>query len=180
MRVTVRDWADPHEVPAALAAHGWTADAVVAALGGWWIGTPLVGLEPLVWRQVLDDNLTAHFLAARALVPLVGAAGARRDPVYVALNGAAARVPMALSGPVSVAGAGQRMLFDVLRAELAAGAGPRVRVHEVDVLAAVAGDDRNLDPVAEISGDRVAAAVLGVLADASSPPVVALPAPDAR
>ncbi|WP_199424193.1 NAD-dependent epimerase/dehydratase family protein [Actinotalea solisilvae] len=169
VRVTVRDWEQPGEIAAALDDRGWVADAAVASLGGWWIGTPLVELDPLVWRQVLDDNLTAHFLAARALVPLVAAAGPDADPVHVALNGAAATEPMALSGPVSVAGAGQRMLLDVLRREE-----PGVRLHEVEVLAAVAGDDRNLDPVAEVGGTAVAAAVLGVLADPGSPAVAAV------
>lgn len=169
VRVTVRDWERPGEIAAALDSLGWVADAAVASLGGWWIGTPLVELEPAVWRRVLDDNLTAHFLAARALVPLVAAAGPDADPVHVALNGAAATEPMALSGPVSVAGAGQRMLLDVLRREE-----PGVRLHEVEVLAAVAGDDRNLDPVAEVGGPAVAAAVLRVLADPGSPAVAAV------
>lgn len=170
-RVTVRDWERPAEVAAALADRGWTADAAVAALGGWWIGTPLVELDPLVWRQLLEDNLTAHFLVARALVPLLAGPGV--DPAYVALNGAAAHEPMALSGPVNVAGAGQRMLLDVLRLEEARRTDRApVRLHEVSVLAAVAGDDRNLDPVAEVAGEDVAAAVLGVLADPASPRVV--------
>lgn len=167
--VGVRSWDEPVEVGAALADRDWTPDAAVAALGGWWMGTPLLELAPAAWRVLVESHLTSHFLAARALVPLLAAASGpgAGDPAYVALNGAAARQPMALSGPVSVAGAGQTMLLDVLRAE-----GTAVRLHEVAVLAAVAGDDRNLDPVATVRRDEVAQAVLAVLADPASPPTV--------
>lgn len=158
--VGVRSWDDPVEIAVALADRAWVPDAAVVAVGGWWIGTPLLDLPPDAWRGLVESHLTAHFLAARALLPLLAGA----DPAYVALNGAAAREPMALSGPVSVAGAGQAMLLDVLRAE-----GTPVRLHEVAVLAAVAGDDRNLEPVASVTGRDVARAVLGVLEDPLSP-----------
>ncbi len=159
--VGVRSWEEPVEVATALAERAWVPDAAVVALGGWWIGTPLLDLAPVAWRGLVESHLTAHFLAARALLPLLATAP---DAAYVTLNGAAAREPMALSGPVSVAGAAQTMLLDVLRAE-----GTPVRLHEVAVLAAVAGDDRNLDPVATVSGAAVARAVLGVLADPAAP-----------
>ncbi|WP_221654469.1 NAD-dependent epimerase/dehydratase family protein [Actinotalea ferrariae] len=163
--VGVASWDEPVEIATALAGRGWTADAAVVALGGWWIGTPLLDLAPTAWRGLLESHLTAHLLAARALLPLLAtAAAAGADAAYVTLNGAAAREPMALSGPVSVAGAGQTMLLDVLRAE-----GTPVRLHEVAVLAAVAGDDRNLDPVASVRGEDVARTVLAVLGDTRAP-----------
>lgn len=161
--VHVRTWDDPVEIAVAARAAGGPPDAVVAAIGGWWIGTELVDLAPDAWRELITSHLTAHFLVARALAPGLAAA---TDGVYVALNGAAAREPMAASGPVSVAGAGQAMLLDVLRAETI---GRSVRFHEVSVLAAVAGDERNRTPVATVGGDAVARAVLGVLADPGSP-----------
>lgn len=165
--VHVPSWDDPAELLEAAAR--WRPDAAVASLGGWWIGTELVDLAPDTWRRLVADHLTAHFLAARTLAPLV-ADGA--DPVYLALNGAAAREPMALSGPVSVAGAGQTMLLDVLRRETI---GQRVRFHELAVLAAVAGDERNLDPDRTVSGAAVGAAALRVLTEPDAPATVELP-----
>lgn len=158
------------DAPEALldAADRWRPDAAVVALGGWWIGTELVDLAPETWRRLLADHLTAHFLAARTLAPLVADAP---DPVYLALNGAAAREPMAGSGPVSVAGAAQTMLLEVLRREAI---GQRVRFHELVVLAAVAGDERNLTPESTVTGDAVATAALRVLTDPSAPATVDL------
>ncbi|PJI85676.1 SDR family oxidoreductase [Luteimicrobium subarcticum] len=137
--------------------------AVVASLGGWRLGPRLLDLSGDAWHAALTDHLTAHLRAAQVYVPLLAGA---RDPVYVMTNGAAADVPMVGSGAVSVTGAGQRMLLDVLRAE-GGPSGPRF--HEVTVTAAVAGDDRNVDPVAQVRGEDVAAAVLGVLDDPGSP-----------
>jgi NAD(P)-dependent dehydrogenase (short-subunit alcohol dehydrogenase family) len=165
--VHVRSWDDPVELREAVAAPGWQADAVVAAIGGWWIGTELTDLAPALWRELVETHLTGHFLAARSLAPLLVDAGL--DPVYVMVNGTAGREAMALSGPVSVGGAGQTMLMNVLRAE---SVGRAVRFHEVVVLAAVAGDERNLTPVSEISGATAAAAVLEVLADPAAPVTV--------
>ena len=159
--VPIPSWADPAEIGAAAQHHGWQPDAAVVSLGGWWLGGRLVDLSPSEWDGLLGDHLTSHFLAARALVPLISGG---RDPVYMTLNGAASREPMARSGPVSIAGAGQRMLLDVLRREDGG-----VRFHEVCVRTAVAGDDRNLDPATEVTGDQVADAVLRVLAEPTCP-----------
>lgn len=159
------DWDRPDALLAVLAEPGWAPTAVVAALGGWWLGPQLVDVDPGVWRAILESHLTSHWLAARALAPrLVGP-----DPVYVTLGGAAATEAMPGSGPVNVTGAGQRMMLQVLRAEQI---GERVRFHEVSVAAAVRGDDRNVDPEATVDLHEVAVAVTRVLVDRSAPPVV--------
>ena len=75
------------------------------------------------------------------------------------------------SGPVRVTGAAQAMLLDVLRVELAGKPGSP-RLHELRVLAAVAGDDRNLDPTQTVTTDQVAAALLDLLAGPTSQHVV--------
>lgn len=165
--VVVRDWADPVELAAVLAEPGWRPDAAVVAIGGWVLVPPLTELDPDTWRLLVESHLTGHFLALRATAGLLTG----EDPVYVTLNGSASREPMAGSGPICAAGAGQRMLVDVLRLEERE-AGRSLRVHEVLVTAAVTGDERNLSPVAEVTPDRVVAAVLGVLDDPASPPVV--------
>lgn len=164
--VHVRDWEDPVEVLELAAQPGWAPDAVVASIGGWWIGTELMDLKPAAWRALIDSHLTGHFLVARALAPLIAGAP---DAAYVALNGAAAREPMAMSGPVSVAGAAQTMLLEVLRRE---SIGQAVRFHELLVMAAVAGDDRNLTPVSTVHGNAIAAAVLDLLRDPHAPRTV--------
>ncbi len=127
---------------------------VVASLGGWWAGHALVDLPEATWRELLDVNLTSHFLAARAFLPALvnhrspaargaiesGAIAPRRRGVYLTLNGIAADKAVANSGPISATGAAQRMMLRVLAEELLAedvfaqdmGAG-HVRLHEVTV-----------------------------------------------
>lgn len=163
--VTGVDWTDPAGLRAVLAEPGWAPTGAVAALGGWWQGPQLVEVDPADWGRILAGHLTAHWLAVRALAPLL----VGRDPAYVLLGGAAAVEPMPGSGPVNVTGAGQRMMLQVLRAEPI---GARVRFAEVSVLAAIAGDARNRDPVAEVSVDDVARAVVVALTDPRSPAVV--------
>ncbi len=160
-RVVLADWEEPVALHAAFAERGWTPHAAVAAVGGWSKGVDLVDLPVARWRQMIESHLTAHFLVARALLPvLVG-----EDPVHVMLNGAAAEQPMPGSGAVNVTGAGQAMLLDVLRAEAI---GARVRLHEVRVMHAVVGDERNEDPGSTAEPDAVARAVLDAIGDPGS------------
>ncbi len=85
-------------------------DAVVASLGGWWQGAPLVDVPLETWQRVLADNLTAHFVAARTFLPAVAARGGS----YTFIAGPAGEQPAPFAGPVSVAVAGQLMLKRVL------------------------------------------------------------------
>ena len=160
--VHVPDWDDPQGLLDVLREPGWEADGAVAALGGWWKGEDLVDLDPALWRRFVESHLTSHFLVARALLPVLGGP----DPAYVQLNGAAAQEVMPGSGPVNVTGAGQAMLLDVLRAEAI---GARVRLHEVRVLHAVAGDDRNEDPASTADAQEVARLVQDVLREPTTP-----------
>src|SRR5262245_13499231 len=73
-------------------------DGVVASLGGWWEGPPLVELAEQTWQELLQTNLNSHFRCARALLPLLTS---RPGGVYVALNGIAAELAVARSGPTS-------------------------------------------------------------------------------
>jgi NAD(P)-dependent dehydrogenase (short-subunit alcohol dehydrogenase family) len=59
---------------------------VVASLGGWWQGPPLTAVSPADWDAILAGNLTSHFAAARAFVPLIDVRGGS----YVQILGAAA------------------------------------------------------------------------------------------
>ncbi|WP_262852024.1 SDR family NAD(P)-dependent oxidoreductase [Mumia quercus] len=133
--------------------HG-PVQAAFAAIGGWWEGPRLVELDTSTWSSLLTSHLTAHFLAARATVPHLDPAGS----AYVAFNGIATLQPEARSGPVSVTGAGQSMLLDVLRAEEDRQA---VRFHELCVVNPVVDDGeaaQATEAVVEIS-DVVATAL---------------------
>jgi NAD(P)-dependent dehydrogenase (short-subunit alcohol dehydrogenase family) len=103
-------------------------DGVVAAMGGWWEGAPLTEIEIGQWQRIIDDNLTSHFIVARAFL---GELVKRHGSVYVTLGGIAATKPVPGSGPISVTGAAQAMLLRVLNEELK---GTGVRLHEVDIL----------------------------------------------
>ncbi|MGH1562814.1 SDR family NAD(P)-dependent oxidoreductase [Mumia sp. DW29H23] len=129
-------------------------DAAFAAIGGWWEGPNLVDLDTATWDDLLRSHLTAHFLAARSTVPSLAPDGS----AYVTLNGIATLQPEAGSGPVSVTGAAQSMLLEVLRAEQA---DPRTRFHELCVVNPVVDDgeaEHADEAVVEIS-DVVAAAL---------------------
>lgn len=122
---------------------------VVSAIGGWWQGERLEELPLEDWQAFLTGHLTAHLATAQRLVPLLPDGAA-----YVVLNGAASHIPMVRSGPVSVTGAALHMLVEVLRAEQTS-----VNYREVIVERAIAGDDRNIDPEAEVSLGDVALAI---------------------
>jgi NAD(P)-dependent dehydrogenase (short-subunit alcohol dehydrogenase family) len=96
-------------------------DAAVASLGGSWQGPRLVDLSIEMWETFLRGTLTAHFLAARAFLPLVR----RRQGTYVFVNHGASQAPVEGAGPLSVSAAAQVMLMRTFAAEEAAG-GARV------------------------------------------------------
>lgn len=140
---------------------------VVASVGGWHKGPGLLELDPVVWRETLESHLTAHLLAARALVPLLAMARSSEEDrgprPYIVLNGAASHEAMSGSGAISVTGAGLSMLVRVLRAE-AAERGTPVRFHELVIDDAVAADERNETPARTVDPARVVAA-LGEMLD---------------
>ena len=117
-RAGVHAWAvDVSDSRAADAVAAQIADdepeLAIAAVGGWYVAEPGLQLAMDTWTSTLTSNLTAHFGAARAFAPVLQ--GPR--PAYVALNGIASHYPCEGSIAISVAGAGQRMMLDVLAAE---------------------------------------------------------------
>jgi NAD(P)-dependent dehydrogenase (short-subunit alcohol dehydrogenase family) len=91
---------------------GGPLDLVVASLGGWWQGADLVEVDPATWSEIVQNGLTAHFLAARTFLPLV-----RRGGSYTMVNGAGALRPVPKAGPVTIVAAAQLAMKDVLAAE---------------------------------------------------------------
>lgn len=91
-------------------------DTVIASIGGWWQGEPLTELPLRIWTELLDNSLTAHFIAAKTFLPdLVN----RPASCYLMLNGGAALAPIAHAGPISVSAAAQLALMKVLAEETA-------------------------------------------------------------
>lgn len=157
----------PDAVRAACAGAGVPLPgAVVATIGGWHKGAPLLASDPYHWSATLASHLTAHLDAARALVPLLEPG----DP-YVVVNGAASREAMAGSGAISVTGAGLAMLVQVLRLEAEQRMSAAVRFHELVIDHAVAGDDRNEDPAQVRTPAQVVAALRELLDDRAAPAV---------
>lgn len=103
-----------HEVAAELSRLCGRPDLVVAALGSWVQTDALADLEIETWDAVIDNSLRLHQLAAAAFVPLMRG---RPGAMYVQINGAAARYPVAGAGAVSVAAAGELMAAQVMAAE---------------------------------------------------------------
>ncbi|MGB3627361.1 MAG: SDR family oxidoreductase, partial [Henriciella sp.] len=90
-----------------IAARHGSVDLIVASVGGWWSGPPLLSMAVEDWYTLLEGSLSSHFHAARAFLPLVLGNPASQ---YVFINGGAARMPVPGSGPISVAAAAQEML----------------------------------------------------------------------
>lgn len=97
-------------------------DSVVASLGRWWQGAPLTGVPLDTWLEIINNNLTSHFIVARTFLPVLSD---REGSSYVFINGDACDVPVPESGPISILAAAQLMMKDVIAAELDV-TGPRV------------------------------------------------------
>lgn len=72
---------------------------VVASVGGWRSGPPLVQTPVQVWREVVEANLLPHVVLARTFLP---ALAGRPDARYVVVAGGAAEQPVPGAAPVSV------------------------------------------------------------------------------
>lgn len=88
-------------------------DHVVASLGGWWQGEPLTDISLELWHTLINNSLTAHFIAAKTFIPLLQ----ESKGSYTLINGGGALHPVPTAGPISASAAGQLMLGKVLAAE---------------------------------------------------------------
>ena len=177
--VTVPDWADePEAVTSALASAGRPpVDAVIAAIGGWYIDEPVLDRGLAKFDEDYDSYLRGHFTACAISQSLATqrskaagsssglSAGQMSDRstnagpestrfVHLALNGVASVEALAGSGAISVFGAAQKMLIEVAAAE-----STTVDFRELRIMAPIGGDDRNdltggVDtvPLAEVAG----------------------------
>lgn len=99
-------------------------DLAVASLGGWHQGYPIYSYPVNDWNRILNDNLTAHFLAIKALVPLLNPANGH----YVHINGFSADEQYPMAAPVSMTAAAQKSLILTLSKELEK---TGIKVHEL-------------------------------------------------
>ena len=99
-------------------------DAVVASLNGRWNEEiPLIKTSLDDWRRMIDSNLTAHFIAAKTLLP-----GMERGSSYTLIGGGAALKAMPNYGLVCIPAAAEVMLTQVLIEEME---GSGVRINQV-------------------------------------------------
>lgn len=99
-------------------------DTVVACVGGWWQGEPLVEVDLGTWQRVLTANLTTHFVLARTFVPVLAS---RPGTSYQMVCGDADVNPIAGAALPSVTAAGVMALFRSLVLEQI-GASVRINV----------------------------------------------------
>ncbi len=95
-------------------AKSFSADGVVASLGGWYQDGPLERMSLENWNKALQNNLTSHFLAAQTLLPQLRP---NEKSFCVMIGGGAAFEHVPGAAHVSVAAAAQLMLIKSFKAE---------------------------------------------------------------
>lgn len=139
--VTVPDWVDePEAVTSGLASKDLPpVDAVIAAIGGWYIDEPVLDRGLVKFDADYDSYLRGHFTACAISQSLdTGRTSGGHGFVHLALNGVASVEALAGSGAISVFGAAQKMLIEVAHAESTS-----VAFRELRIMAPIGGDDRN-------------------------------------
>jgi hypothetical protein len=139
--VTVPDWVDePEAVTSGLASSDLPpVDAVIAAIGGWYIDEPVLDRGLVKFDADYDSYLRGHFTACAISQSLdTGRTSGGHGFVHLALNGVASVEALAGSGAISVFGAAQKMLIEVAHAESTS-----VAFRELRIMAPIGGDDRN-------------------------------------
>lgn len=132
VRADVADTAEAESLrDLVLERHG-RLDSVTASLGTFEREARIDEMDRATWDRLVFDNLAPHFVVARTFAPVLADSGG----VYLTLAGITANEPMTFAAPMSVTGAGLRMLLRVLAAEYA---GTAIRCHEVTLLAPILG-----------------------------------------
>ena len=137
-------------------------DDVLAPIGGWWAGGPLVGIAEEDWRDAFVGLATTHLAIARAALPRMSGAG-----FYGVVVGQSAEFPVPGSGLVSMEQAAVLMMQRVLAAE-----------GEQAVHALVLGPVRTRTVAGEpawISADDIGAVAVGLSAAPGASRVIRLP-----
>ena len=110
----IGDQSDVERVRDAVVKNVDTIDSVVASVGLWSQGAQLTQLPLITWQDVIENNLTSHFLLARTFLPLIVD---RPGSTYTMINGGSALMPFPEAGHISIVASAQIMMKDVLVAE---------------------------------------------------------------
>lgn len=160
--VVVPDWVGrPQEVLEALRRQGLPeVDAVVAAIGGWYVEGPMIERGLAAFDADYASYLRGHFTACAVSEALATTRTGSRQITHVTLNGVASVAACVGSGAISVFGAAQEMLLRVAAAE-----SESVTYRELKVMAPIGGDDRNdlTGGVETLRLEKVAEAVGAIL-----------------
>jgi 3-oxoacyl-[acyl-carrier protein] reductase len=100
-------------------------DVAVASLGGWWSGPPLTSIDEAAWHKVMQDNITAHFIAARAALP---AMMRREKGTFVSIAGPGNVMYLPQSSLMKIMGSAQMTMAEIFAKEAAAAS---VRYHQL-------------------------------------------------
>jgi NAD(P)-dependent dehydrogenase (short-subunit alcohol dehydrogenase family) len=122
----LRDFTKIDELAAALWDRWGRLDVLVGNAAEFGIFSPLAHIEPAIWSEVIDLNLTANWRLIRAMDPLLRAAPAGRAIFVTASVG---RDAFPYWGPYAVSKAGLETLVKIYAGELAK---TRTRVNLVD------------------------------------------------
>jgi NAD(P)-dependent dehydrogenase (short-subunit alcohol dehydrogenase family) len=124
--VDLRDFIKIDELAAALFDRYDRLDILVGNAAEFGTFSPLAHIDPVLWTEVMDLNLTANWRLIRAMDPLLRAAPAGRA-VFVTSDIVGSALPY--WGPYAVSKAGLEMLVKLYAGEVAK---TRVRVNLID------------------------------------------------
>ena len=122
----LRDFIKIDELAAALFDRWGRLDILIGNAAEFGTFSPLAHIDPVLWTEVIDLNLTANWRLIRAMDPLLRAAPAGRA-VFVTSDTARSALPY--WGPYAVSKAGLEMLVKLYAGEIAK---TRVRVNLID------------------------------------------------
>lgn len=101
-------------------------DIVVASVGGWWSGPPLVDVGLDVWRRYLESAVTPHLVLAQTFLPMVRE---RPGGVYAMVVGDTDVAPVPGASLTTVIASAVMGIYRSLDAENAAGAARLLALH---------------------------------------------------
>ena len=122
----LRDFIKIDELAAALFGRYGRLDILIGNAAEFGIFSPLGHIDPVIWTEVVDLNLTANWRLIRAMDPLLRAAAAGRA---IFVTSGVARNTRAYWGPYAVSKAALEMLVKIYAGEITK---TRVRANLID------------------------------------------------
>src|SRR5207245_5759582 len=114
--VDLRDFIKIDELAARLFDRYGRLDILVGNAAEFGVFSPLGHIDPAVWAEVIDLNLTANWRLIRAMDPLLRAAPAGRA---IFITSVVARSVFPYCGPYAVSKAGLEMMIKIYTGEIA-------------------------------------------------------------